>query len=118
MVYPISSGIGENKRIRKDHISNEPKIFGDPKWIKPGEYVWCIYNKEVWYGIVEEYCEVFDDFIVNFLHPSGSSGTSSYYDPSNKDSCAVPGHHILSVMSCPNLRGGSRSQYTFPQKRN
>ena len=104
------------KRIKKGHISSELKILGDPKHIKPGEYVGCIYNKKVWYGIVEEYCEEFDDFIVNFLHPSGSSGTSSYYYPSNKDSCAVPGHHILSVMSCPSLRGGSRIQYIFPKK--
>ena len=53
----ISSGIGENKRIRKRHISNETKIIGDRKVIKSREYVVCIYNKKVWYGIVEEYCE-------------------------------------------------------------
>ena len=54
MVYPISSGIEEKKSMREGHIPNEPKILGDPKHIKPGEYVGCIYNKEVWYGIVEE----------------------------------------------------------------
>ena len=65
------------------------------------------------YGIVEEYCEEFDDFTVNFLHPSGSSGATAYYYPSKKDSCAVPGHYMLTVMSCPTLRGGSRIQYIF-----
>ena len=87
------------------------------KLIRPGEYVGCICNKEVWYGIVEEYCEEFNDFIVNFLHPSGTSGATAYHYPSTKDSCAVPGHHILTVMSCPSLRGGSRIQYIFPKKK-
>ena len=81
MVYPISSGIGENHRIRKGHISNEPNILYDPKHIKQGEYVGCIYNREVWHRIMEECCEEFDDFIVNFLHSSGSPGTSFYYHP-------------------------------------
>ena len=71
MIYPISSGIGEYKRIKKckfqTQISNETKKNGDRKCIKPGEYVEWIYNKEVWYGIVEEYWEEFDDFRVNFL---------------------------------------------------
>ena len=71
---------------------------------------------QVWYAIVEEYCKEFDDYTVNFLHPSGSSGSSVYYYPSNKDSCTVPGHHILTVMRCPTLRGGSRIQYIFPLK--
>ena len=66
------------------------------------------YDLQVWYGIVEKYCEEFDDYTVNFLHQSWSSGSSAYHLPSNKDSCPVPGHHILTVMSCPTLSGGSR----------
>ena len=116
MVYPISSGIGEKKRIRKSHFTNELAMLGNLKCVKRGEYVGCICDMQVWYGIVEEYCEEFDDYTVNFLHPSGSSRSSVYYYPSNKDSCAVPGHHILTVMSCPTLRGGSRIHHIFPQK--
>ena len=49
MVYPISSGTGERKIIRNlGHSFNEPTILGNPKHIKPGEYVGCIYNKEIW----------------------------------------------------------------------
>ena len=91
-------------------------MHGNLKCVKAGEFVGCIYDMQVWYGIVEEYCEEFDDYTVNFLHPSRSSRSSAYYYSSNKDSCAVPGPHILTVMSCPTLRGGSRIQYIFPQK--
>ena len=117
MEYPISSGIGEKKRIKNlSHITNEPAMVDNLKCVKPGEDVSCIYDMQVWYGIVEEYCEEFDDYTVNFLHQSWSSGTNAFHYPSNKDSCAVPGHHILTVMSCPTLRGGSRIKYIFPQK--
>ena len=117
MVHPISSGIGEKKRIRKSHFANESAMLGNLKCVRPGEYVGCIYAMQEWYGIVEEYCEELDDDTVNFLHPSGSSGSSAHYYPSNKDSCTVPAHHILTVRSCPFLRGGSRIQYIFPQKK-
>ena len=115
MVYPISSGIGSRKRIRKVHSKHEHAMVDNIKSVKPGEYVSCIYDKQVWFGIVEEYCEEFDDYKLNFLHPSGSSGAGLYHYPSIKDSCAVPGHHIITVMSCPTLRGGTRITYIFPQ---
>ena len=116
MVYPTVSGIGENKRIRKSHFTIEPAMLGNLKCVKRGEYVGCIYNMQVWYGIGVEYCKKFEDYALNFLHLSGSSASSAYYYPSNKDSCAVPAHHILTVMICPILKGGSRIQYIFPQK--
>ena len=40
----------------------------------------------------------------------------SCHHPSIKDSYAVPGHHILTVISCPTLRGATRIQYISPQK--
>ena len=54
MVYPISSGIGEKKRIRKSHFANEPAMLGNLKYVRPGEYVGCIYDIQIFYGIVEE----------------------------------------------------------------
>lgn len=113
MVYPISSGVGEKKKIMKS--TNKPE-FRCLKNVKIGQYVAVIYDINVWYGIVEEYFEEFDDFTVNFLHPSASVGLNLYHFPSKKDSCAVPRHHIVSEMSYPTLKGGSRLLYSFPQK--
>ena len=76
-------------------------------------FMTCKFGMELWRN-----SEKFDDYTVNFLHPPVSSGSSVYYYPSNKDSRAVPGHHILTVMSCPTLRGGSRIQYNFSTRRN
>ena len=85
MVHPISSGIGSRKRIRKVHSKPERAMVDNMKSVKPGEYVSCISDKQVWFGIVEEYCEEFDDYKLNVLHPSGSSGAGSYHYPSIKD---------------------------------
>jgi hypothetical protein len=113
MVYPISNGVGQMRSINK--TTHEPEL-SCLKNIKIGQYVAVIYDLNVWYGIVEEHLEEFDDFTVNFLHPSASVGISTYHHPSNKDSCAVPRHHIVCEMSCPLLKGGSRLLYSFKQK--
>ena len=117
MVYPIPSGIGENKRIRKGLISNKTKIISDRKLIKTGEYIGCIYNKEVEYGIVDEYCEEFDNFRVNFLHSSVSSERNTYYYPFNKDSRALPGHHIV-FNKMSSLKKRQQNSIYFSQKKN
>ena len=114
MVYPISSGVGEKKKIKKS--TNEPELSCLEN-VKIGQYVAVIYNINVWFGIVEDFSEEFDDFTLNFLHPSAASlGLSFYHFPSKKDSCAVPRYHIVSEMSYPTLKGGSRLLYSFPQK--
>ena len=70
MVYPISSGTGEKKRTRKSHVTTEHvPISENLRSARPGDYISCIYDSVVWYGIVEKYCEQFDDYTVNFLHP-------------------------------------------------
>ena len=61
---------------------NEPEL-SCLKNIKIGQYVAVIYELNIWYGIVEEHLEEFDDFTVNFLHPSASVGISTYHHPSN-----------------------------------
>lgn len=85
------------------------------KDVKVGQYVGCTYDKKIWFGIVEEYCEEYDDFYVNFLEPSASYGISSYHFPTRKDTCSVPRDSILAIMSPPSLKGGTRLQYTFQQ---
>lgn len=118
MVYPISIGTGEKKQMRKKGDGTEiddVAMLDNLKDIRPGQYVGCIYEMQVWLGVVEEYSGEFDDFTVNFLHPSVSSGSSSYSFPPKKDSCAVPGHHIVALFSPPSLRGSIRVQYIFQQ---
>ena len=88
----------------------------DRKLVKPREYVGCIYNKEVRYGIVEEYCEDFDNFKVNFLHPSVSSKINTYYYSFNKDLCVVLEHHIFfNEASSPKKR--QENSIYFSQKK-
>ena len=44
----------EEKNKEKSFFTNEPAMLGNLKCVKPGEYVGCIYDMQVWYGIVEE----------------------------------------------------------------
>lgn len=115
MVYPFSSGKGEKKSITMQPGEDE-QLFVDIKGVKVGQYISCIYNMEVWLGIIEECCEDYNDFIVNFLEPSVSSGAKSFHFPTKRDACAVPGESMLAIMTLPTLKGGTRLQYTFPQK--
>lgn len=110
LAYPTSNGIGEIKKIKKSTHGPEPRLIEN---IKLGQYVAAIYDNSVWYGIVEQYSAEFDDFSINFLHPSPTFGASTYYYPSKKDSCAIPRHNIVCHMSNPTLKGGSRIQYSF-----
>ena len=47
MVYPILSGIGSKKRIRNSHSKKEPKMVDKLKFVRLGEYVSYIYDKQV-----------------------------------------------------------------------
>jgi len=113
-VYTISSGRhSEEKRIRKVDGTGMENVFPAVQDVKLGHYIACLYDEKVWYGIVEEYSEEFDDYTVSFLCPDGSSGATSFTFPSLKDALAVPGHNVLAIMSPPSLKGSSRLQYTF-----
>ena len=80
------------------------------KDVKVGQYVGFVYDKKIWFGIVEE----FDDFFVNFLEPSATFGIRSYNFPTRKDTCSVPRDSILAIMSPP-LKGGTRLQSIFQE---
>ena len=36
-----------------------------------GNYVVCVYDDKIWIGLVNEYEEEFDDFLISFLYPQG-----------------------------------------------
>lgn len=113
LVYQISSGRDwETKKIVKVRadLETQEDIYVKTGKAKIGDYVGCIYDRNLYYGLVEGYSDKFDDYYINFLVPFGKY---SYVFPEIKDSCAVPGHHIVGIMSIPILRGGTRIQYVF-----
>ncbi|KAL7634811.1 UNVERIFIED_CONTAM: hypothetical protein RMT77_015188 [Armadillidium vulgare] len=110
MVYLFSSSSkGELKRT----IHTPGDTVHDA--VKVGQYVGCVYYKKIWFGIVEEYNEEFDDFFVKFLEPSATFGIRSYNFPTRKDTGPVPGDSILATMSPPSLKEGTRLQYIFQE---
>ena len=42
----------------------------DIRDVAKGNYVACIYDKKVWYGIVNDISEEFGDLLIKFMHPS------------------------------------------------
>ena len=114
LCYHISSGTdGEKKVISKQvnlDIPNEI-IYINKADLQVGTYVGCIYEKQLWFAIIENYIEEFDDYTVSFLHPPNISLTYGF--PERVDHCAVPYEHIVKVMSLPTLKGGSRINYIF-----
>ena len=79
-----------------------------------GNYVVCVYDDEIWIGLVNEYEEEFDDFLISFLYPQGFS--KQYKFPAFPDRCYVPKEKILGVLKTPNLIGGSRIAYSLNEK--
>ena len=47
-----------------------------------GNYVACIYDITVWYGIVNDISEEFGDLLIKFMHPSGPMNKFVFHPPS------------------------------------
>ena len=80
------------------------------KTFKINDFVCCTYDKNVWVGMIEEYNEEFEDYIIKFLHPSGVS--PSYYFPPRNDICPISVDNILGSVNAT-LRPPHRIQYVF-----
>lgn len=82
--------------------------------IKLNYYVACVYDHNLWIGLVEDCDEYLNDYLINFLYPQGISKNYSF--PSKEDKCRVTKENIIKVLKAPNLIGGCRIRYTFDNK--
>jgi hypothetical protein len=92
----------------------EGKVFDINLNIEINNYIACIYDSELWIGIVEDHDEYYNDYKINFLKPSGIKEEYSF--PEKADRCLVQKDNILSVLNDPKLVGGSRIKYSFDKK--
>lgn len=76
-----------------------------------GAYVGCVYEKQLWFAMIQELSDEFGDLLVSFLGPQGKSGSHAF--PSKVDRLWLPGGDILLVMSNPKLQAGRRIRYCF-----
>lgn len=113
IVYETSdSDEGDERQVLKSSISNETINFPNPKC---GDYVICHYNDQDWIGFIQSFDAEFDDFRIQFLHPSGKS--KYYFYPAVEDACNIAADNIIKVLSIPSLNAGTkRIQYSFPKE--
>lgn len=118
MVYPLSDSTkGEFKSLKG--ISTESgseegsSIQGNTcTEVKVGCFVGCVYGQQLWFGLVKDYDAEYEDYIINFLQPSGVA--QSYTFPTKEDTCPVEAENIIGTVQA-GLRGGTRIQYVFPR---
>jgi hypothetical protein len=91
-------------------ISKEPLLIIDLD-IKIGDYVVASYDNILWIGKVEDYDENYDDYLLNFLYPSGINIIYKY--PERSDKCRILKEHIVKILTPPRLISGSRLKYSF-----
>ena len=80
-VHEVSSG----PRARVVSIVEALQI--DIHDVAKGNYVACIYDKKVWYGIVNDISEKFGDLLIKFMHPSGPM--NKFVFPEVDDTCWI-----------------------------
>ncbi|KAL5493652.1 hypothetical protein EMCRGX_G014861 [Ephydatia muelleri] len=78
-----------------------------------GSYIACMYEEEVWYGLVEEISEEFGDFLIKFMHPSVGGRRSVFLE--KDDTCWVRESDILCTIEPPNLTSG-RGGYSISEE--
>ena len=103
-VHEVSSG----PRARVVSIVEALQI--DISDVVKGNYVACMYDKKVWYGIVNDISEEFGDFLIKFMHPSG--GMNKFVFPESDDICWIEESDILCTIDPPSLTS-SRGGYTI-----
>lgn len=106
-----SENFEERQIIKKSSLQEEQELLHPTL----GSYIVCTYNEKKWIGFVESFEEEFNDYKINFLHPSDFR--HYYYYPENKDSCYVPMQNIIKILKDPTLRARtSRIQYCFSKE--
>lgn len=118
MVYPLSENTKGEFRTLKAILTptgsdESDSIQGNTfTKVNVGCFVGCVYGQQLWFGLVKDYDAQYEDYIINFLQPSGVA--QSYTFPTKEDSCPVEAENILGTVQA-GLRGGTRIQYVFPR---
>ena len=74
-----------------------------------------IKSRRKWIGLVCSHDTDFEDYNVNFVHPSGLS--NFYHYPEVKDCCNIEKKDIIKILSPPSLKAGTtRIQYSFAKE--
>ena len=73
----------------------------DIRDVAKGNYVACMYDKKVWYGIVNDISEEFGDLLIKFMHPSGPM--NKFVIPEVDDTCWIEESDILCTIDPPSL---------------
>ena len=81
--------------------------------IPEASYARCLYEKEWYFGMVQEVSVEKNDVLVKFLHPNGPS--VYFHWPAIEDKCWVPVEHILQLLSIASVNT-SGHHYTFIEK--
>ncbi|KAG0722738.1 Baculoviral IAP repeat-containing protein 7 [Chionoecetes opilio] len=82
------SCLKSNDKLEDDFVVEEGELV-------VGAYVGCVYEKRLWFAMIEELSDEFGDLLVSFLGPQGKSGSHAF--PSNVDRLWLPGAHDLAA---------------------
>ena len=85
----------------------------DTSDVTKGSYIACMYDEEVWYGLVEKISEEFGDSFMKFIHPSVEG--RRFVFPEKDDTCWVRESDIPCTIQPPNLTSG-RGGYSISEE--
>jgi hypothetical protein len=108
----LSQGAHTGEERNLINAKQKPRITETDE-IKLQSFIACRYDNELWFGLVEEFDDQHNDYIIKFLSPKGIN--PSFKFPPHDDICAVDRDNILGTVEA-GLRGGNRIQYTFSAK--
>ena len=80
----------------------------DIRDVAKGNYAACMYDKKVWFGIVNDISEEFGDLLIKFVHPRNKFVEVD-------DTCWIEESDILCTIDPPSLTS-SRAGYTLSRE--
>ncbi|KAG0721065.1 hypothetical protein GWK47_047213 [Chionoecetes opilio] len=78
----LVSCLKSDDKLEDDFVVEEGELVVDA-------YVGCVYEKQLWFAMIEELSDEFGDLLVSFLGPQGKSGSHAF--PSKVDRLWLPG---------------------------
>jgi hypothetical protein len=114
MVHYLSHGTGEERYIvGSKQNKSSTTVNANTDEIKIGSFIACRYENKLWFGLVKDFDDQYDDYIIKFLGQQGINASFTF--PMNDDICPVAKEDILGMIDA-NVRGGTRIQYTFKEQ--